>query len=410
MSKEVDFFRKHLMTSGGVESFIKHLMQVGQQNVHTPFCLCQEIVERLKEYTHLSEKRIAVLFNIEFLNVLARDFGVKPSQVFMFADDAVEMEFCRLQYGMKPGVNLFLIDIEKTVKAKKLVTNEGECKMKFDVVVGNPPYHPPTKTKTNDGGSGSGATLYDKFVEMTINKLVKNDGFICMVHPNRWRRPGDYLWDLMAKQDIKYLEIHNKEDGERTFGVTTRYDWYVMKCGTYSGTTVIKDELGAKVSVDLRSFFGLPNFDFELFRKISTQDESESCKVMYSYSAYESRKEWISKDKKDPFVYPVVRATGKTGVKFVWSKIRSDFFGISKVIFGDGDVIANAIVDWDGEFAMNSHAMAIPISTKEEGEQIKKALESDKFNLFLRATRWSNFQIDWRMFKYFRKDFWKEFI
>lgn len=52
----------------------------------------------------------------------------------------------------------------------------------------------------------------------------------------------------------------------------------------------------------------------------------------------------------------------------------------------------------------------LPITSESEGIKIKSALESDKFNEFLKACRWSNFQIDYKMFKYFRKDFWKEFI
>jgi hypothetical protein len=125
MANEVaTFFREHLKTSGGVEAFIKHLMQKGQQNIHTPFSLCKEIIEKLKEYTDISAKKIAVLFNVEFLHVLVSDFGMNPADVYMFADDDVEYEFCRLQYGMKPGVNLFQIDIAKTVQEKKLWARE----------------------------------------------------------------------------------------------------------------------------------------------------------------------------------------------------------------------------------------------------------------------------------------------
>lgn len=51
-----------------------------------------------------------------------------------------------------------------------------------------------------------------------------------------------------------------------------------------------------------------------------------------------------------------------------------------------------------------------PINDKYEGEKIKNALMSDKFNSLLKSCMWGNFRIDWKLFTYFKKDFWKEFI
>ena len=58
---------------------------------------------------------------------------------------------------------------------------------------------------------------------------------------------------------------------------------------------------------------------------------------------------------------------------------------------------------------MTQHAIGINDDI-ENLEDIKKALETDKFKNILKSCLWSNFQIDWRLFTYFRKDFYKEFI
>jgi len=111
------------------------------------------------------------------------------------------------------------------------------------------------------------------------------------------------------------------------------------------------------------------------------------------------------------FIYPCINSTGKTGVRYYWSSTRDNgLFGISKVVFGSAGTIGNAVLDMKDDYATTEQSMAIRINSQREGEQIIVALESEKFNRFLKACRWSNFRIDYKMFKYFKKDFWKEFV
>ena len=409
----VEFFRKHLKSDGGVESFIKHMMQKGQQNVHTPFTLCREIIGKLGEHCDLSDKKIGVLFNSEFLHVLVNDFGVKGSNITMFADDAVEYVFCRLQYGCTPGVNLFLIDIDKSVEEKELYTvHEGKWSdMKFDVIVGNPPYQAPAKENKPGGGCGSRNIIWDKFVILSLN-LIKDNRFLCLVHPAKWRKPEDQLWAKMRNKQMHYIEIHNKVDGLRLFGATTRYDWYVLQNAIGDGRTIIKDEQGSTITLDIRDWGFLPNYDFDMVKSILAKDGEDICPILFSFSDHETRKTWMSETQDTKHPYPCVHWTGRTEpfVKYWYSAQQSKIMEKPKVIFGESDTIRNVIVDIKGELGVTPGAMGIAISSKTEGEQIKGALESDKFNEFLKACRWSNFRIDYRMFKYFRKDFWKEFV
>jgi hypothetical protein len=64
----------------------------------------------------------------------------------------------------------------------------------------------------------------------------------------------------------------------------------------------------------------------------------------------------------------------------------------------------------NGDYGMTQGSMAIVIDSLEDVSSIKKALLSDGFNSFLKTVMWSNFRIDWRLFSYLKKDFWKEFI
>ena len=89
------------------------------------------------------------------------------------------------------------------------------------------------------------------------------------------------------------------------------------------------------------------------------------------------------------------------------SKNDNSHFGISKVIFGESGIY-NTIIDMEGIYGMTQGTMAIEILNFEEGEKIKKYIESDTFKNILNACSWSNFRIDWILFTYFKKLFYME--
>ena len=84
-------------------------------------------------------------------------------------------------------------------------------------------------------------------------------------------------------------------------------------------------------------------------------------------------------------------------------------FGIKKIIFGTAG-INEPLNDKNGEYGMTEHAMAIKYNTETEANNIIKCLKSDKFLDLINACNWSSFLLDWRLFTYFKKNFYLEFI
>jgi hypothetical protein len=291
---------------------------------------------------------------------------------------------------------------------------DEKINMKFDVGLGNPPYQ---KTQVAKGKRGGGETLWDKFVIKTLNDVVKEGGYLCFIHPTLWRKPQSEksssreVNKLMMSKQIHYLEMHNTIDGMKTFEAGTRYDWYVMENTEIYKPTIINGEDRINVEVDLRNYKFIPNFNLDFFNKLlPTNNNEETVGIIFNRTNYGTDKDWVIDTLDETHIYPLIHSTPKGGTRYKYSS-RNDkgHFGIPKVIFGDSGIY-DVIIDMNGEFGMTQHSMAIQVTNLEEAENIKKVLLSKKFTKFLETCMWSNFQIDWRLFSYLKKDFWKEFL
>ena len=303
--------------------------------------------------------------------------------------------------GIVDEINIFCANALEGIKEIK--------GMKFDVVVMNPPYQAP---QNSDAKRGGGDLLWNKFVEKAINSWISDSGHLCAVHPSGWRKPESDrskfkgLFKLMAHDHhMTYLEIHDSKDGMKTFNAGTRYDWYVIH-KNQSGQTKIKDQNGEEEIYDLADYLWLPNHSFKSVSKLLGGGSG----IIFDRTNYGSDKKWTSPERTEVFKYPLVHSTTKKGVRYYYSS-RNDngHYGIPKVIFGDSG-IHDTIVDMDGEYGMTQHGMAIPVQSEEDAAKLSTYLKSESFKDILNACSWSNFQIDWRMFTYFKEGFWRDQI
>jgi hypothetical protein len=270
---------------------------------------------------------------------------------------------------------------------------------KFDLILGNPPYQDFENERM---------PLYQKFIEKSFNFLKEPNGYMVMVHPPAWRKPFHKLLNMFKERNLKYLRIHDNQDGQKVFGAGTRYDWYFLENKKYEGKTIIIDEKGVKNFIDIRPYSYIPHSDFDLFEKILAKDGEEKIEIIFSYSSYESRQKWMSKEKSEEFSYPCVHATSKSGVKLWYSKTNQNgHFGIPKIIMGAASP-ENGFFDEKGEYGMTQHSMGISVESKSEGEFILSKLNTNVFKRILNSTKFAGFETDKNILTAFKKDFWKE--
>jgi hypothetical protein len=288
---------------------------------------------------------------------------------------------------------------------------------KIDRIIGNPPFQAFQEAGDKRGG---GDELYMKFVKKSLEILEPN-GYLVFVHPPSWRKP-EYnegrkksknagMFQLMAHDNqLIYLEIHDSKDGLKMFNAATRYDFYVLQKKAVSEKTTIKDQLGELSEINLKKYNFLPNFDIKNVMKLVATDSEEKCNldscILYSTSAYETRRDWVSVKESEKYKYPLIHSTPKDGPRFMYSSVNDKgFFGIKKIIFGESG-INEPVIDLSGKYGMTQGAMAIAIKNKIDAEKLVELLESNFFINVLHACMWGNFRIDWRLFTYFKDNFW----
>jgi hypothetical protein len=65
------------------------------------------------------------------------------------------------------------------------------------------------------------------------------------------------------------------------------------------------------------------------------------------------------------------------------------------------------LLDLNGDYGMTECCFAIVCSSAEEANKINEALNSEAFAEVVKSTKWSNYKIEYKMFEYLRKDFWR---
>lgn len=369
------------------------------QNVHTPFSLVHDMLEQLNNYW--DKKGKVITFNIEFVESLIYDYDIDPSNIIFITDCPKKEQFIKTSLKSRyANVDTFLCDFSLFLQLD--LTN-----MKFDVIVGNPPYQ-------KQVGERKTEPLWDKFVTKAF-ELVKEDGYVCMVHPSGWRNVDGRFKktkDLLNSKQIEYLELHNKEDGKKTFGAGTMYDWYVVKnVDDSEEETLVKFQDGTEQKLNLNEFGFIPNGKIEELKKLLAKDGEERVNVLHSYSDYETRKDWVSNTKDSTYKYPCVYTirVGDGLINHYSSRNDNGHFGVSKFIWGNGGYGMGSIVDKTGEYGLTQFAYGI-VDNPKNLDDIKKAFDSKEFRELMKSCDGGDSNINRKAIALFRKDFYKDFI
>jgi hypothetical protein len=199
----------------------------------------------------------------------------------------------------------------------------------------------------------------------------------------------------------------------RVGGAETRYDFYCLKNDIVDYfKSKIRCQDGNIEEANLSKLEFIPNGGFFEISSLMGDIDDEKVNILHSYSSYETRKSWISKNKDDIFKYPVVYTVPKGDtLNLMYSSINDrGHFGYTKLIWSNGRIISvGSVIDTNGDYGLTQFSYAI-VDDIENLNNIKKAFDSDKFRKIMELSAVGDMSINRKVIATFRKDFWKEFI
>jgi site-specific DNA-methyltransferase (adenine-specific) len=106
---------------------------------------------------------------------------------------------------------------------------ERKFKMKFDVVIGNPPYN---WSDGNKQRKNNRENLWTRFISKSFEEWVAKDGYVAMVVPKTWMSPSrDYGTTVIVQDYFKpnQVEALNIDECARHFNVGSSFSYFVVK-------------------------------------------------------------------------------------------------------------------------------------------------------------------------------------
>lgn len=263
--------------------------------------LKDQIPDLQQRIDHIFQKQLFGIAITELTSLLSRR-GVYCSKypnsdysVSRFKDAQGNIRFKRTEHKWKDGKCVFCGASQgQYERGDELETHAYEWihttipeeifKMKFDVIIGNPPY------QLSDGGNAASASpLYHMFVEQAMKLKPK---FLTMIIPARWYAGGKGLDDFRNKM-LGENHIHNLVDipnsadcfpGVNIAGGICYFLWE----NNYRGDCVVDNyDSGTLVSRKTRplneyNYFVRSNLALSIVRKVRTKNEPFMSDIVFS--------------------------------------------------------------------------------------------------------------------------------
>ena len=230
------------------KKLLKVLNSPSNEEVYTSAALVEEMLDKLpveiwknKDLTWCDLCAKSGVFMLEVIIRLMKNIDIKDETLrHKWIINNMVKAYVNVERN-KWMVSKFVYGNTDEVKRIGIIEDINKIKIeempKFDVVVGNPPYQGPKKESNK--GQGSGNVIWQFFVELSFN-ILKDKGYICMIHPIHWRTDIGRKKLKTAQNLLFDNQIHFLKTFQTPFeNIVTVVDWYIaQKTPKYKVTTI----------------------------------------------------------------------------------------------------------------------------------------------------------------------------
>ena len=325
------------------------------------------------QFVHAIEQRLRAHGHSN-TNIRKRVFGLEDSDLHIRY--AVNKHKLVGQYAKKPYEKFFELDNT----------------MKFDVVIGNPPYQDSKAHGKKTTGNGA---LWVKFTVKAMD-LVKDNGFLGFVIPDSWTAP---TYDLMGSRESIFTDYFKKANlfylnfDVKKFFPNVGIDpsaFILKKDQRYAGTTIKTPTETTNLDLSNMSFItkDLSSTSLSIHSKVLSNKENSRLMKMRWKKTVTSIVAQETKDKtfKYPFVdhhsYKPIRWANTLDPDATKRKVLVPYVGKYQ-----------CIVDNVGELGARESVSVLFLNDNEKGEFAERFFTSKLINFIMNTNQWTQYQL-----------------
>jgi hypothetical protein len=261
-------------------------------------------------------------------------------------------------------------------------TLEKTYDIKFDVIVGNPPYNSRDKSIRNS------KILHQKFTEYSMDHLNEG-GFLLFIIPPIYRRlnhPLNFLWKRCQMRDI---HIFSRPEVKTMFDVAANIDCIIVENVPKYMSTNIRFLDGTNFVMELEDNLPyIPNAEFMLFKQLL---HNRAHRYVIKSGGGRRTDQQDEEDEEHPYKTFMSRSN-RNGFRYRWSSVKRDDYDLRKVVLNQGTTILPFYSD--GDCQGKDHTFYIEVDSEEEADELMLFINSDEVQRSSKYWVWSSFAVE----------------